>query len=601
MSTTLTPMNDERVDDDIERSGPEPETAERESHALFSDDELTLTDALASDAPKAPCVWAELALQPFMVQTVTDLGYTTPTPIQDAVIPVMLDGRDVIGQAQTGTGKTAAFALPILQRLAPKTGQVQALILAPTRELAIQVAKAFRTYGRHRQPSVLAIYGGQPYGPQIDRLQHGVDVVVGTPGRVLDLIQREDLDLSGVRTVVLDEADEMLSMGFIEDIEAILDETPSSRQTTLFSATMPAPIRQLADRYLQTPETLVVSPKQLATDTVEQRYYLVYEEDKLAALTRLFEMDEITSALIFTRTRVGTGELANELSLRGFPTEALSGHLSQSAREHVLNRFRRHQINVLVATDVAARGLDIDGISHVFNYDPPQDPETYVHRIGRTGRAGKSGVAISLITPKERWYIRRLEMFTQQSIMQAKLPTAEEIQAQREAALLERMMVWLRRGRYRRESEMVAELAEAGYDLAEIAAAALKMARAEERQRPIAPVSEVRSREPEPRRHRDRDRRRDSSRRGRPERVASSHEAGMVRLTLSAGKVHGVRPNDVVGTIAHHANIPGHTIGAIRIQEHHTLVDVPADLVAQVLAKAGHYQIRRRAVTVECA
>jgi ATP-dependent RNA helicase DeaD len=265
-----------------------------------------------------------------------------------------------------------------------------------------------------------------------------------------------------------------------------------------------------------------------------------------------------------------------------------------------LNRFRRHQINVLVATDVAARGLDIDGISHVFNYDPPQDPETYVHRIGRTGRAGKSGVAISLITPKERWYIRRLEMFTQQRIMQAKLPTVEEIQAQREAALLERMMVWLRRGRYRRESEMVAELAEAGYDLAEIAAAALKMARAEERQRPIAPVSEVRSREPEPRRHRDRDRRRDS-RRGRPERVASSHEAGMVRLTLSAGKVHGVRPNDVVGTIAHHANIPGHTIGAIRIQEHHTLVDVPADLVAQVLAKAGHYQIRRRAVTVECA
>lgn len=481
------------------------------------------------------------------------------------------------------------------------------MILAPTRELAIQVAKAFRTYGRHLTLRVLAIYGGQPYGPQIDRLRHGVDVVVGTPGRVLDLIQREDLDLSGVRTVVLDEADEMLSMGFIEDIEAILDETPSSRQTTLFSATMPLPIRQLADRYLQAPETLSVSPKQPATDTVEQQYYLVYEEDKLAALTRLFEMDEITSALIFTRTRVGTGELANELSLRGFPTEALSGHLSQSAREHVLNRFRKHQIKVLVATDVAARGLDIDGISHVFNYDPPQDPETYVHRIGRTGRAGKTGVAISLITPKERWYIRRLETFTKQRIMQAKLPTAEEIQAQREAALLERMMVWLRRGRYRRESEMVAELAESGFDLAEIAAAALKVARAEERQRPIAPVSEVRLREPDPRRGRDRRRdhrdhrdRRDS-RRSRPDRMESSHEAGMVRLTLSAGKVHGVRPNDVVGTIAHHANIPGHTIGAIRIQEHHTLVDVPEEHVAQVLAKAGHYQIRRRAVTVECA
>ncbi len=635
MSTTLTPLNDERADDDIvmsigepenigpenigpenigpENIGPEnigPENTALELNELPPNDDLALHHALEAgareaDAPETPCVWSALALQPAMVQTVMDLGYTTPTPIQEAVIPVMLDGRDVIGQAQTGTGKTAAFALPILQRLVPKTGQVQALVLAPTRELAIQVAKAFRTYGRHLKLSVLAIYGGQPYGPQIDRLHQGVDVVVGTPGRILDLIQRQDLDLSGVSTLVLDEADEMLSMGFIEDIEAILDETPSSRQTTLFSATMPPPIRRLADRYLQTPETLVISSKQPATDTIEQRYYLVYEEDKLAALTRLFEMDEITSALIFTRTRVGTGELANELSLRGFPTEALSGHLSQSAREHVLNRFRRHQIKVLVATDVAARGLDIDGISHVFNYDPPQDPETYVHRIGRTGRAGNTGIAISLIVPKERWYVRRLEAFTKQRIEQAKLPTAEEIQAQREAAMLERMMVWLRRGRYRRETEMVAELGEAGFDLAEIAAAALKVARAEERQRPIAPVSEVRQRESE-RRPRDRDRRRDNhhnshNRRGRPERMESSHEAGMVRLTLSAGKVHGVRPNDIVGTIAHHANIPGHTIGAIRIREHHTLVDVPEDLVAQVLAKAGQYQIRRRAITVECA
>jgi ATP-dependent RNA helicase DeaD len=601
MSTALTQFdNRKRIDDDLDLSELDPENPEFASHELLVNDDLMLPGSLEAEALETSCVWSELALQPPMVQAVRDLGYAVPTPIQDAVIPVMLDGRDVIGQAQTGTGKTAAFALPILQRLAPEAGRVQALILAPTRELAIQVAKAFRTYGRHRQPSVLAIYGGQPYGPQIDRLQSGVDVVVGTPGRVLDLIQREDLDLSGVRTVVLDEADEMLSMGFIEDIEAILDETPSSRQTTLFSATMPLPIRQLAARYLRSPETLVVGAQQPTTDTIEQRYYLVYEEDKLAALTRLFEMDEIASALIFTRTRVGTGELANELSLRGFPTEALSGHLSQSAREHVLNRFRRHQIKVLVATDVAARGLDIDGISHVFNYDPPQDPETYVHRIGRTGRAGKTGIAISLITPKERWYIRRLEAFTRQSIVQAKLPTAEEIQAQREAALLERMMVWLRRGRYRRESEMVAELVAAGYEVADIAAAALKVARAEERQRPIAPVSEVRQREPEPRRVRERDRRRDS-RRGKPERAEASHESGMVRLTLSAGKMHGVRPNDVVGTIAHYANIPGHTIGAILIRERHTLVDVPEELVPQVLAKAGHYQIRRRAVTVECA
>ena len=590
MSTVLTPLNDERADDELDSAVRISDSAELELQALPM-----------QEAATTPCAWSALALQAPMVQAVTGLGYGAPTPIQNAVIPVMLDGRDVIGQAQTGTGKTAAFALPIIQRLAPDMGRAQALILTPTRELAIQVAKAFRDYGRHQRPRVLAIYGGQPYGPQIDRLQRGVDVVVGTPGRVLDLIQRQDLELSGVRTVVLDEADEMLSMGFIEDIEAILDETPTSRQTTLFSATMPPPIRRLAERYLQTPETLAISPQQLATETVEQRYYLVYEEDKLAALTRLFEMDDIASALIFARTRVGASELANELSLRGFPTEALSGHLSQSAREHVLNRFRNHQIKVLVATDVAARGLDIDGISHVFNFDPPQDPETYVHRIGRTGRAGKTGVAISLLTPRERWYIRRLEAFTKQRMVPGQLPTAEDIQAKREAVLLERMQVWLRRGRYRRESEMVADLAAAGYDLADIAAAALKVARAEERQRPIAQVSEVRLREPEPRRYRDRERdqRRGGGRRPRPER--QSRESGMVRLTLSAGKAHGVRPNDVVGTIAHHANIPGHTIGAIRIQEDHTLVDVPENLVAQVLAKAGHYQIRRRAVTVACA
>lgn len=589
MSTALTPLNDALIDDALQVTIEIPEHAGPEA-----------IEPLPQDEPEAPCAWSELSLQPPVVQTVIDLGYTAPTPIQDAVIPVMLEGRDVIGQAQTGTGKTAAFALPIIQRLSSETGQVQALVLAPTRELAIQVAKAFETYGRHRRVRVLAIYGGQPYGPQIDRLRRGVDIVVGTPGRVLDLIQREDLDLSGVRTVVLDEADEMLSMGFIEDIETILDQTPSSRQTTLFSATMPPAIRRLADRYLRAPETLAITPQKETTEAIEQRYYLVYEEDKLAALTRLFEVDEITSALIFTRTRLGTGELANELSLRGFPTEALSGHLSQSAREHVLNRFRRHQIKVLVATDVAARGLDIDGISHVFNYDPPQDPETYVHRIGRTGRAGKTGVAISLITPRERWNIRRLESFTRQRIVQADLPTREEIQAQREAALIERMMVWLRRGRYRRESEMVAELVEAGHDLADVAAAALKVARAEERQRPIASVNEVRPRESD--RGRGRGRRRDhrDQRRWRAERAEPSHETGMVRLALNAGKVHGVRPNDVVGTIAHHANIPGHTIGAIRIQEYQTLVDVPEKFVSQVLAKAGQYLIRRRPVTVEC-
>ncbi|MDX1520236.1 MAG: DEAD/DEAH box helicase, partial [Anaerolineae bacterium] len=297
--------------------------------------------------------FSELSLHPELVQTLADLGYESPTPIQAALIPVMLTGQDVIGQAQTGSGKTAAFCLPILQSLTPKHGHIQSLVLAPTRELAIQVAKAMEQYGRHLKVRVLPVYGGQAYGPQIGRLKKGVEVVVGTPGRLLDLIDRKVLDLSQVSTVVLDEADEMLSMGFIEDIEAILDQTPAERQTALFSATLPPRIRHLADRYLSAPEAITIKHKQLTVDTIEQRYYLVNEVDKLAALTRLFEVEPITSALIFARTRIGTGDLANALTVRGFPAEALHGDMSQEARLRVLNRFRRNQIKVLVATDVA--------------------------------------------------------------------------------------------------------------------------------------------------------------------------------------------------------------------------------------------------------
>ena len=543
--------------------------------------------------------FTELNLHPNLVQAVSDQGYTEPTSIQSAVIPLMLAGRDVLGQAQTGTGKTAAFALPILQRLAAKQSRVhvQALVLTPTRELATQVAQAMADYGRYCGVQVLAVYGGQPYARQLHRLRTGVDVVVGTPGRLLDLIERQALDLSGVRSVVLDEADEMLSMGFIEDIKAILNHTPSTRQTTLFSATLPPEIRRLADRYLRDPQSVTIQHKQRTVAATEQRYYLVNETDKLAALTRLFEVEDITSALIFVRTRVGTGELANELSLRGFPAEALNGDLSQDVRERVLNRFRRHQLKVLVATDVAARGLDIDGISHVFNYDLPQDPEAYVHRIGRTGRAGKTGMAMSLLTPKEQWRLRRIETFTKQNITPSSLPTEMDIQARREDALLDQMMVWLKRGRCTRERDMVSKLTQAGYDTTDVAAAALKLARGEEKQRPIAPIRDVEDLRP-PQHNRDSKR---GGRRNDRKRTDGWREKGMVRLTLSAGKVHGARPNDVVATIAYHADIPGHAIGAIRIQERHTLVDVPEQFVTQVLAKAGLYQIRRRAVTVACA
>jgi len=540
-------------------------------------------------------------LRPQLLRAVTELGYETPTPIQESIIPLMLAGHDVIGQAQTGTGKTAAFALPILHNIIPGTGKVQALVVAPTRELALQVSKATYEYGRYREVRVLTIYGGQPYGRQISRLKKGVDIVVGTPGRLLDLIKRKALDLSDVKSVVLDEADEMLSMGFIEDIELILDEIPETRQTALFSATLPTPIRKLADKYLRDPQSVIIQRKQLAAAAIEQRYYLVNEKDKMAALTRLFEIEEISSALIFARTRVGTGELANELSVRGFQAEVLNGDLSQDAREQVMNRFRRGQITVLVATDVAARGLDIDDISHVFNFDLPLDPEIYVHRIGRTGRAGREGVALSLVTPREQWRLRKIEKFARQKITKFELPTIAEIQNHREEELLRQLAVWLRRGRCSREREMVTKLiAEEGYDPLEIAAVSLKMARAEEKQRPIERIGEVAA---GPSRNRGpRQNRRDTAKRNGHGRDSNrSHEKGMIRLSLNAGKAQGIRPNEVVGQIAFHADIPGHTIGAIQINDQQTMVDVPEQFVAQVLAKNGSYRVRKQRLTIATA
>ncbi|MEW5828825.1 MAG: DEAD/DEAH box helicase, partial [Chloroflexota bacterium] len=531
-----------------------------------------------------------------------DVGYETPSPIQAACIPQLLAGRDLLGEAQTGTGKTAAFALPILQNLQKDQGHVQALVLAPTRELALQVANAMYEYGQHLGVRVLAVYGGSSYSRQITRLKKGVDVVVGTPGRLLDLIERGVLDLGRVQTIVLDEADEMLSMGFVEDIESILKETPAERQTALFSATLPTPIRRLADKYMREPQSVTIQREQVTVAAIEQRYYLVNDWDKLAALTRLFEVEPITSALIFARTRAGTGELANELTRRGFPAETLNGDLSQELRERVLNRFRQNQVKVLVATDVAARGLDIDDISHVINFDLPEDPEVYVHRIGRTGRAGKTGIAISLVPPREQFRLRKIEQFTRHKLTRASLPTVEDITQFREGQLLEQVSVWLQRARYKREREMVEALMAEGHDPADIAAAALKIARAEEKQRPIAELSEVLERPERRERRQPREGSMGPRRPGsRAARGSESHEEGMVRLSLSIGKSHGIRPADIVGSIAFHADIPGHTIGKIYIQDHFTLVDVPAGSVGRVLAKNGGYSIRRQPFVVEKA
>ncbi len=548
--------------------------------------------------------FTSLNLRDEIMQAITELGYAEPTPIQAALIPIMLTGADVIGQAQTGTGKTAAFALPILQNFQPQK-QPQALILAPTRELALQVADSMTEYGKHLRVRVLAVYGGQPYGPQIGNLKRGVDVVVGTPGRLNDLLERNVLNLTEIKTVVLDEADEMLNMGFIEDVEKILGTTPPERQTALFSATLPPRIRSLASRFMRDPQPVTIKRSTLTASAIEQRYYLVHEADKTNALTRLFEIEPIKSALIFARTRAETATLANELVVRGIPAEAIHGDLDQNARERVLGRFRANQLKVLVATDVAARGLDIDDISHVFNYHLPDDAEVYIHRIGRTGRAGKTGVAITLLAPREKRRLREVEALTKQQVAKLEVPTVGEIHRHREQQVVDTLKIWLGRGRFKRELEMVQELIEAGHDVTNIAAAAIKIARADEKQRPIAEIGEVKAefkRKDEPfgaaqGRRGKREafgRREEPGRGGKPplrSRGGSSHEEGMVRLKLNKGKSSGIRPNDIVGTIAFHANIPGYTIGKIRIEDTFTLVDIPEDLVEQVLKHNGNYRV----------
>ena len=570
--------------------------------------------------------FSQLGLHPELVQAVTALGYETPTAIQAGVIPLLLAGKDVIGQAQTGTGKTAAFALPILHNLQPDVRHVQALIIAPTRELALQVSKAFGEFSKFRKVNVLAVYGGQPYGPQIGALRRGVDVVVGTPGRMLDLIKKKYLDLSHVHSVALDEADEMLSMGFIEDIEAILGATPVKRQTLLFSATMPKPIRNLANKYMSDIESVTIDRKALTVDKIDQRHYLVNDRDRLAATMRLLEVEAATRVIIFARTRARTSEVANALTRSGYPAEPLNGDLSQDARERVMGRFRNDQIKVLVATDVAARGLDIDDISHVINYDLPLDAESYVHRIGRTGRAGRDGVAISLMSPNERGRLGRIERYAKIKVARATLPTEDEVQEKRDEKLVTDMLVWLNRGRCKRERVMVDQLVEAGHDPLEVAAAALKLSRADDKRRPAPRISPV-----EERRGRGNDRyggrggrgsgryerggnrgggkgrferggghrREEKSGGGRVNR--NSHEKGMVRLQLGVGKKQGVRPAEIVGTIAHFADIPGSSIGAIRIQEQRTYVDVPQPLVDKVLASNGNYKLRDKSLTIEKA
>lgn len=536
----------------------------------------------------------ELGLQPNLLQAIVKSDYTEPTPIQVQAIPLLLQGQDVLGQAQTGTGKTAAFTLPLLQQIDLSQHHVQALVLTPTRELASQVANSVYKYGEFGGASVLSIYGGVAYDRQLRRLEKGAQIVVGTPGRLLDLINRKALDLSHVRYLVLDEADEMLKMGFIEDVQSILREIPKEqRQTALFSATISNEVRMLAEEYMRNPVSITIAREKLTVPQTEQRYYMVHKDSKLAALSRLLETEDIQSALVFARTRSGSAELADELLKLGYVADALHGELNQAARESVLRRFRNGQLPILVATDVVARGVDISDVSHVFNFDMPYDPEDYVHRIGRTGRAGRSGTALMLVTPQERRRIASMESYTGQKITRSELPSTEAVLEQRDRRFAVKLETILNGEDLQGERAVVEVLLQGGYDLTEMAAALIHLARADEQNRPVEELKSVR--EERAPRHDDTVRGRASARTGGRTRSTTA-ESGMVRLVIDQGRNSGIRPGDIVGAVAAESGIPGKAIGAIDIQTDRTYFDVKAAHVDQVLNSMRRWRVRGKQI-----
>jgi ATP-dependent RNA helicase DeaD len=551
---------------------------------------------MAPDPPENTTSFADLALRPELLQALSELGYEEPTPIQREAIPPLLEGRDLLGQAATGTGKTAAFALPMLQRIVWDGGGAdpKALVLVPTRELAIQVSEAIHRYGCHLRARVLPIYGGQPIGRQLRGLERGVDVVVATPGRALDHIARRTLRLRDLEIVVLDEADEMLDMGFADDIEAILRETPEDRQTVLFSATMPPRIDGMARRHLRDPVRIELgrrAPAPGQASLVRQRAYVVPRAQKPAALGRVLDIEAPGAALVFCRTRDEVDQLTETLNGRGYRAESLHGGMDQEQRDRVMARVRRGTADLLVATDVAARGLDIDQLTHVINYDLPSAPDSYVHRIGRVGRAGREGVAITLAEPREHRMLKTIERVTRQQIPVEKLPTVADLRARRleltRAALHESLL----------EDDLepfraVVETLADEFDVMEVALAAVKLAHeatgaADDEEE----IAEVAPRPAGPGRGGPKDTARDQ-RRGR------GGTGGMTRLFVGAGRTAGIRPQDLVGAIAGESRVAGRDIGAIEIADRFSLVEVPESAADEVVTALRASTIKGRKPTV---
>lgn len=540
-----------------------------------------MTNTSVVPAENAPA-FTELGLAPEVLKALTDAGYVTPSAIQAAAIPTLLEGRDVLGLAQTGTGKTAAFALPLLSTITGGNATPQVLVLAPTRELAIQVAESFEGYAKYRKDiRIMSIYGGQAYDTQIRSLKRGVDIVVGTPGRVMDHMRRGTLKLDNLKALVLDEADEMLRMGFIDDVEWILEQTPATRQIALFSATMPPVIQRVAQKYLKDPKEVRIENKTRTNSSIRQRYWFVRGMNKHEGLCRLVETEDMDAMLVFVRTRKDAEDLAEMMSREGHACEALHGDIPQKLREKVIERLKNGRLNILVATDVVARGLDVERISHVVNFDMPHDNESYVHRIGRTGRAGREGDAILFVTGREKRGLYNLERHTRQPIEEMQMPSADEINKIRAERFKSRLRISVEADEKSLAPfvEMIASLEEEGLDSSQLAAGLARLLQGDRplfmEDRPMA------ARRPEVRESRDRAERSD---RPRAPRAAGGRDNSVVMETfrVDVGRVHGVKPGHLVGAIANEADLESRFIGQIQIHDDFSTVDLPQGMTSEV-------------------
>ncbi len=535
--------------------------------------------------------FAQLDLPAFLQQALVEVGYESPSAIQAMTIPALLEGVDLVGQAQTGTGKTAAFALPALARLDLSKQSPQVLVLAPTRELAIQVAEAFQKYASSMQGfHVLPLYGGSDMRSQLKQLKRGVQVIVGTPGRVMDHMRRGSLDLTSLQTLVLDEADEMLRMGFIDDVEWILGETPPDRQIALFSATMPDAIRRIAKNHLREPREVTIETKAVTNDAIRQRVWMLAGANKLDALTRILEVEDFDAAIVFVRTRIATADLAEKLAARGYSSAALNGDIPQQQREKTVENLKRGKIDILVATDVAARGLDVSRISHVINYDIPYDVEAYVHRIGRTGRAGRSGEAILFAANRERRLLRAIERATGNAIEKMELPTADEVTDKRMARFKQRITETLDSQDLELFRALIADYQrEYGVPVVDIAAALGAMAQGKKPLQASDIPGQKRGKKDDKTAASDKSLTKPHTKSGAKSTGTRKPAAvGMERFRIEVGHTHGVKPGNIVGAIANEAEIDAEYIGHIEICDDHSLIDLPDGMPKEVFKHLGN-------------